>query len=325
MLPCGPLATDTMASAASAFGAPRRSLAVWGGCHWDTIIRSATDCDDDDAALVTDETECLGGHGANASSVVTAIGGRATLRGVVGDDGRGRTALATLRSIGVGVGGVIASTAVSTGRAYVVNEPSGKRMWVRPAASPNGDVAVHWAAHFAGGGDDAGALLIMDVPLSLEDLFGRVPDGAVVVWAPGPFVDERASVSAALRRVAVVVLNAAEHARVGGSATWRRAMGDTALVVTNGRRGCTVQAGGDRFEVAAAPRQEVDATGAGDAFAGALAWMIASGRGLPTAVRAACRVAGVSVEHVGAAAVEPAHRAALRGAVEAHDHGSPQR
>ena len=300
------------------------SLAVWGGCHWDTIIRSATDCDDDDAALVAHEAECLGGHGANASSVVTAIGGRATLRAVVGDDAHGRTALSTLRSIGVGVDGVVALTEVTTGRAYVVNEPSTKRMWVRPA-SPSPDVASLWAARFADAGDDARTLLVMDVPLPLEDLLERIPEGAAVVWAPGPFVEERLGVFAALRRVAVVVLNAAEHARVGASATWRKATAETALVVTNGRRGCTVHALGNRFEAAAAPRREVDATGAGDAFAGALAWMIAGGRDLPTAARTACRVAGVCVEHVGAAAVEPPYRAALRHAVEAHEHRSLQR
>jgi ribokinase len=301
------------------------SLAVWGGCHWDTIIRSATDCDDDDAALVTHETECLGGHGANASSVVTAIGGRAMLRAIVGDDARGRTALATLRSIGVGVDGVAASTEVTTGRAYVVNEPSTKRMWVRPAASPGADASGLWAACFAGAGDDAHTLLVMDVPVSLEDLLEQIPEGAVVVWAPGPFVDERVSASAALRRVAVVVLNAAEHARVGGSATWRKAAADTTIVVTSGRHGCTVHVRGERFEVAATPRREVDATGAGDAFAGTLAWMIAGGCDPSTAARTACRVAGVCVEHVGAAAVEPRYRAALRHAVDSHDRMGPQR
>jgi ribokinase len=310
-----------VAPAAPAFGSPRTSLAVWGGCHWDTIIRSATDCEDDDAALVTDEAECLGGHGANAGSVVTAIGGRATLRAVVGDDARGRAALATLRSVGVGVDGVVASAEVSTGRAYVVNEPSAKRMWVRPAMSPGADVAGLWAA---GAGDDAGASLVMDVPVPLEDLLGRIPEGAVVVWAPGPFVEERAIVSAALGRVAVVILNAAEHARVGENALWRKASAETALVVTNGRRGCTVHARGNRLEVAAPPRREVDATGAGDAFAGALAWLLAGGRDLPAAVRTACRVAGACVEHVGAAAVEASHRAALRRAAEAREHGDPQ-
>lgn len=308
-----------MAPAAPALGSSRTSLAVWGGCHWDTIIRGATDCADDDAALVTDEAECLGGHAANAASVVTAIGGRATLRAVVGDDARGRAALATLRSVGVGVDGVVASTEVSTGRAFVVNEPSAKRMWVRPAMSPGADVAALWAR--AGAGGDAGASLVMDVPVPLEDLLERIPEGAVVVWAPGPFVEERAIASAAPGRVAVVVLNAAEYARVGERAPWRQAAADTALVVTNGRRGCTVHARGNRLEVPAPSRREVDATGAGDAFAGALAWLLAGGCELPAAARTACRVAGACVEHVGAAAVEPSHRAALRRAADAGDGG----
>jgi ribokinase len=297
---------------------------VWGGCHWDTIIRSATDCGNDDAALVTAETECLGGHGANASSVITAIGGRATLRAVVGGDTHGRTALSALRSIGVGVDGVVVSAEVSTGRAYVVSEPSAKRMWVRPATSSSTDVAGLWTACFAGAVDHARTSLVMDVPLPLEDLLARISADAVVIWAPGPFVAERVSAPAALRRVAVVVLNAAEQARAGASAAWRKATADTALVVTNGRRGCTVQARGNRFEVAAVPRQEVDATGAGDAFAGALAWAIAGGSDLPAAARTACRVAGACVGQVGAAAVEPAYRAALRRAVEAGAHEGPR-
>lgn len=314
-----------MAAPAPASDARPAPLVVWGGCHWDTIIRSAADCGEDDAALVTAETECLGGHGANASSVIAAIGGRAALRSVVGDDAHGRAALAALRSTGVGVDGVAVSAGVSTGHAYVVNEPSGKRMWVRPAASSVADVAGLWAARLAAAGEHARASLVMDVPLPLEDLLERIPGGTAVVWAPGPFAAERLVAPAALRRVAAVVLNAAEQARASASAAWRRATAGTALVVTNGRRGCTVQAGGGRFEVAAAPRREVDATGAGDAFAGALAWAIAGGSDLAAAARAACRVAGASVGQVGAAAVEPAHREALRRAAGAGGRRGLQR
>jgi ribokinase len=312
-----------MSSPVAAIGVRRTPLAVWGGCHWDTIVRGATECEDDDAALVAEEKECLGGHGANASSVVTAIGGRATLRAVVGDDRRGRTALSTLRSVGVGVDGVVASADVVTGHAYVMNGPSTKRMWVRPAAPAAADLAGLWAVGLRAAEDDFRTLLVMDVPVPLGDLLERAPGGAVVVWAPGPFVEVGAP--AALRRVAVVVLNAAEHARVGAGVAWRRAMAETTLVVTNGCRGCTVHAGGGRVEVAATPRREVDATGAGDAFAGVLAWAIAGGRDPLAAARTACRVAGACVEHVGAAAVEPLHRAALRRAFEARETVGPRR
>ncbi|HWA54212.1 MAG TPA: PfkB family carbohydrate kinase, partial [Solirubrobacterales bacterium] len=249
-------------------------LVVWGGCHWDTIVRSATDCGADDAALAIAEAECLGGHAANAGTVITALGGRAALRTVVGDDAPGRAALAALRSAGVGTGEVLVAAGVSTGRAYVVNEPSAKRMWVRPARSAGADVASLWAARPGPVGAWGPAALVMDVPLPLEDLVERVPAGTDLIWAPGPFVSERLGGAAQLQRVAVVVLNAAEQARACASPAWRKATAGTTLVVTHGRRGCTVQARGEHFEVAATPRREVDASGAGDAFAAALAWAI---------------------------------------------------
>ena len=58
---------------------------------------------------------------------------------------------------------------------------------------------------------------------------------------------------------------------------------------------------GERAEAIEAPRvQAVDATGAGDAFCGALAQALAEGAELVEAARWAVRVAAVSVTRMGA-------------------------
>jgi 2-dehydro-3-deoxygluconokinase len=78
-------------------------------------------------------------------------------------------------------------------------------------------------------------------------------------------------------------------------------MGAAEVVVTAGAGGASVSAGGVRLHVPAVPPAgRVDATGAGDAFAGAyLAWRSA-GRPPDAAARAAARVASQTVTFAGA-------------------------
>ena len=82
---------------------------------------------------------------------------------------------------------------------------------------------------------------------------------------------------------------------------WLTELGAAEAIVTAGEGGVSVSAGGSRLDVPAAPPAELlDATGAGDAFAGAyLAWRSA-GRSPEAAARAAVRVASRSVTFVGA-------------------------
>lgn len=73
-------------------------------------------------------------------------------------------------------------------------------------------------------------------------------------------------------------------------------LGAAAAAVTRGPDGVYVATGTERLEVPPVPATEiVDATGAGDAFAGVLTALLARGRSLPDAVRGGCAAASLSL------------------------------
>jgi ribokinase len=77
------------------------------------------------------------------------------------------------------------------------------------------------------------------------------------------------------------------------------ARGAGAIVLTLGERGCLVVEGDTAVEVPVERVQAVDTTGAGDAFVGALAVLVAEGRPLVEAAERANAVAAVSVRSRG--------------------------
>jgi fructokinase len=60
--------------------------------------------------------------------------------------------------------------------------------------------------------------------------------------------------------------------------------------------------GGQRWHAPAVPTQIVDATGAGDLFAGAFLWGLTNGHDLETCGRMGCVAASEVISHIGARA-----------------------
>lgn len=81
---------------------------------------------------------------------------------------------------------------------------------------------------------------------------------------------------------------------------WCRDHGARAVVLKQGAQGCTVWEGGERVAVPATPVRPVDATGAGDGFAGACLAELLRGQPLLAAARLACRAAALSTQVHGA-------------------------
>jgi 2-dehydro-3-deoxygluconokinase len=97
------------------------------------------------------------------------------------------------------------------------------------------------------------------------------------------------------------------------------ALGSGAVIVTLGRAGVFIATQGDSLQVPGHEVQAVDATGAGDAFTGALLSELARGRTLAEAARFANAAAALSTLGYGAIAPLPS-RAAVEAALRA---GSP--
>lgn len=131
---------------------------------------------------------------------------------------------------------------------------------------------------------------------------------APLLWDPAPM----------LPLCAVAVANAVEARQLTGqeglaAASALRAAGAGWAIVTLGAAGCAV-AGPDGVRQHPAPVvQAVDSSGAGDAFCGVLAALLASGRPMDHAIAAAQRAAALAVTRRGAFAALPA-AAELRAA-----------
>ena len=83
------------------------------------------------------------------------------------------------------------------------------------------------------------------------------------------------------------------------------AKGAGAVVVTQGREGCTVVTPEESWWCQAAPVDARDTVGAGDCFSGNLAVGLANGMSLKETVRFATVAAGISVTRLGAQASMP--------------------
>lgn len=86
---------------------------------------------------------------------------------------------------------------------------------------------------------------------------------------------------------------------------WAQQLGAQHVVLKRGARGAVVRTGAHQFEVPGHSVRLVDATGAGDCFAGNLLTRLALGDDWPTAVRYANAAAALSVQGFGAVAPLP--------------------
>lgn len=72
------------------------------------------------------------------------------------------------------------------------------------------------------------------------------------------------------------------------------------VACTESEHGAHILSGGERWHAPAVPTEVVDATGAGDLFAGAFLWALCEGHDLPTCGRMGCVAASEVISHIGA-------------------------
>jgi len=247
-----------------------------------------------------------GGKGANQASAAARLGARAVLVGRVGDDPLGREARGDLEAAGVDVS-FVAEGSEPTGVALILVDASGENL-IGVASGANMEVTA----------------------AQVGEAVGSVPAGRAVVLAGLEVPDEAvfAAAKTARRRGFLFVLNPApakpvppelialcdvmtpNRTEVGGlgfaSPEDLLAAGAGAVVVTLGGEGVEVhRPGSPAVPVPAFPVEVVDTTGAGDAFSGALAWALASGEPLDSAIELACAAAALSTRALGARSAQP--------------------
>jgi ribokinase len=251
-----------------------------------------------------------GGKGANQAVAAARLRGRVAMVGRVGKDDFGEQLIRNLESNGVDASGVGSDPGEPTGTALIFVAEGGQNMiGVAPGANfAVGQPEVDRAAAQLRPGD----VLVVQLEIPVAAVQAAVERagtaGARVILNAAP---ARVLDATLLRELDVVVANAGEAATLAGrgsesqlrppdAARALQAAGVKTVMVTLGPEGSLVcdQAGLrhiEPFEVKA-----VDATGAGDAFVGALAVGLAAGLATEPAMRLANAAGAAATTSLGA-------------------------
>jgi ribokinase len=252
-------------------------------------------------------TRSGGGKGANQAVAAARAGAAAALVGMVGMDDDGDRQLADLTAGGVDVSVVQRCADAATGTAVILLADGGE----------NSIVVSSGANHRLAAADiDDLVLLAADVVVGQTELPPDVVDAAAAIArrAGIRFVLNCAPVvavsAATLGSADPLVVNEVEGMQLLGrsasaedlASALRNEIGARSVVVTCGADGAVVVDRDGLDHLAAVAVDAVDTTGAGDAFVGTLAAVLAQGESLRAAVREAVRTASETVTRRGARA-----------------------
>jgi ribokinase len=237
-----------------------------------------------------------GGKGANQAVAAARLGAEVAMIGRVGSDAFGPRLRDGLQREGIDVVGVGLDADAPTGAALILVENGGQNMiTVAPGAT-----AAIGGTELARLGESlkAGDVLVLQCEVPLE----FVDRAVALARDAGAVVVLNASPSAALRGrplppANVAIVNESEAAELG-EASLRDAV--DALVVTLGAAGAVVYEDGRETKVDSYSVQVVDATAAGDALVGAVAYALARDSGIVEAVRLGVAAGAAACTKVGA-------------------------
>lgn len=279
-------------------------IAVVGSCNVDFVIPVAALPLPGETVLGRDHLRSPGGKGANQAVAAARLGGDVAFVGRVGADELADTIHTALSD--VDTTWLRATPDAPSGVALITVADGGENtIAVSPGANARLSPAdVEAAADLLA----SAAVTVVQLEIPLETVTAAVSAaGGQVVLNPAP---AQSLPAALLSKVDVLVPNRSELGRLAGAAepttpdeaaALAAALpGPSAVVVTMGADGALVVHDGEVTHVPAITVDAVDATGAGDAFCGALAQALADGRDLVPATEWAVRAAGISTTRWGA-------------------------
>jgi ribokinase len=300
----------------------RWDVVVVGGANWDYLIRGPALPSPGGTVRGDEFQEAPGGKGAIQAVAAARLGARVALVARVGADRHGTQLLERLRSEGVDVEHVVHDREASTGIALIQVGGSGEKQ-ILATSGANAKLSVADVEASREAITRAAVVLVqLEPPVPVVDAAARIAHaaGAQVVLDPAPPAPLSDGM---LRLVSLVRPNAEEATAITGIHVHDRDSARAAAreLLRRGARSAVVQggSGGDLmlWRDADGERERwlphfavhsVDATGAGDAFAAALAVMIAEGRPLDEAGRFASAAAALKTTKLGAQAGLPTRR-----------------
>lgn len=290
-------------------------VVVVGGANYDYLARGSHLPRPGNTVQGETFQEAPGGKGANQAVAAARLGARVAFVARIGTDRRGDRIMERLAAEGVNTTHVIRDPDAPTGVALVqVSEQGEKQILVAPGANRRLTVAeIEQAAPTV----EAARVLLTQLEVPLESVNAAVRLGhraqAQILLDPAPPTNLPDDF---LRMVDVVKPNAGEAESLTGVRVQDRNSARRAAqqLLDRGLKAVAIQAGdegdvlvwreGERW-LPRLPVESVDATGAGDAFAAALAVALAEGHSLAEAGVFANAAAALTTIRLGAQAALP--------------------
>lgn len=268
------------------------------------------------------------GGAANAAANVAALGGRAILAGVVGEDTGGERTRALLGSLGIESGPVVADPTRPTTTKTRIHAHS--QQVVRMDHEDNRPVATEvekaLLTRIAAALSVARGCVLSDyakgvvTPRFAQSLIGLCRDAGVPVVVDPKGVDYAKYAGATVVKPNLLEAGKVLNRDLRDQPAVERAGGDlldhlsatAAILITQGSNGMTLfERGRNAVHVPAKAREVFDVTGAGDTVAATMTLALAAGADLVVACRLASAAAAVVVGKAGTATVTPAELTAV--------------
>lgn len=229
-----------------------------------------------------------GGKGANQALAARRLGAEVALIGAVGEGPLSDEALVLLEEAGVDLAGVGSAESTPTGVALIAVDPSGENQIVVASGANDQVRPEHLPARI-----EDPLVVQLELPVeTVEAAVGRATGFVCANLAPARPVSE-----ALLRRCDLIVVNETEAAFYGDALH----SGGGEVVITRGAEGASLYKRGAVVAEVGAPLVEaVDATGAGDAFVGAITVAFLEGQPVEAALRFACAAGALAATVAGA-------------------------
>ena len=294
-------------------------VTVVGGANWDFLVRGPSLPTRGQTVRGDAFQEAPGGKGANQAVAAARLGARVAFVGRVGADARGDQILDRLRTEGIDTEYVVRDSMAATDVAVIQVGGDGEKQ-ILTAPGANGRLSVADVTVARTRLERAAVLLVqLEPPLDVVEASVRIAHdaGTRVVLDPAP---ARPLPDSLLRRVYLIRPNSDEASAITGVAVRDRPTAHEAAraLLDRGVGAAVIEAGpagdlmvwshnGDERErwLPRVPVDAIDATGAGDAFAAALAVMIANERPFEEAGPFASAAAALTTTKLGAQAALP--------------------
>lgn len=286
------------------------AVVVLGSINLDLIARVKRVPKAGETGLADSMSSSPGGKGANQALAARRMGAETTLLGMVGEDAFAMQALKFLRQDGVDLSRIGVSHEEPTGLAMIVVEESGQNaITVVPGANASVGMEILRDLKTLLSAQDV-LVLQLEIPLDVVEQAIHIAHKvkARIMLDPAPAVER---LPKSFYRVDILVPNQFEAETLLGAsitdvrsakaaARQLRGRGAEVAIVKLGEMGVVWATGRGLFYLPGEKVVAIDAVGAGDAFAGALAARLDQKDGLSDALRWANRAAALSTTKNGA-------------------------